>query len=72
MSAAVTARAKRPTARPPTATILAAIAVLAALVALAGYAMFSGPTPIPRSTLPSATPTQTVPAGGEFEGGGDR
>ena len=61
MSAAV-ARAKRPTARPPTVTIIAAIAVLAALAVLAGYALFSGPTPIPRGALPSGAQTQTAPA----------
>lgn len=73
MSAAA-ARTKRPTARPPTATIIAAIAVLAALAALASYAMFSGPTPIPASALPSGAQTQTAPAapaGGELEGGGE-
>ncbi len=52
---------------------MAAIVVLLCLAALAAYAMFSGPTTIPSTTVPHGAPARTAPPPvGEEGGEGDR
>lgn len=72
MSAADTTRPvrNRPRpARPPAITQVAAVLVLLALAALCAYTLFSGPTPIPSRSQPSATPVQAAPQQPFDEGG---
>jgi hypothetical protein len=52
---------------------VAAILVLLCLAALASYAMFSGPTTIPSTTVPHGAPARTAaPPAGDEGGEGDR
>jgi hypothetical protein len=52
---------------------MAAILVLVCLAALAAYAMFSGPTTIPSTTVPYGAPARTAaPPPGDEGGEGGR
>ncbi len=58
-----------PRVGPSRRTKLAAILVLLCLAALAAYAMFSGPTTIPTTTVPHGAPARTAPPPAGEEGG---
>ena len=62
-----------PRVGPSRQTKVAAILVLLCLAALASYAMFSGPTTIPSTTVQHAAPARTAaPPPGDEGGEGDR
>jgi hypothetical protein len=72
MSAEI-APSSTPRMGPGQRTKVAAILVLVCLAALAAYAMFSGPTTIPSTTVPHGAPARTAaPPAGEEGGEGDR
>lgn len=62
-----------PRAGPSRQTKLAAMLVVLCLAVLAAYAMFSGPTTIPSTTVPHGAPGRTAPPPvGEEGGEGER